>query len=96
MTKKRSLLDAMNEREQEQTIENELPTEQTSDQIPNRSRGRGPVEGFLDIQEAKLRLGVSDRTLAEYLREGKIKAQKFGGKWRIRPEAIDAFMNGEG
>ena len=96
MAKKRSLLDAMNEREQEQTIENELPTEQTSDQIPNKNRGRGPVEGFLDIQEAKLIIGVSDRTLADYLREGKIKAQKFGGKWRIRPEAIDAFMNGEG
>lgn len=96
MAKKRSLLDAMNEREQEQTIENELPTEQTSDQIPNKNRGRGPVEGFIDIQEGKLRLGVSDRTLAEYLRTGKIKAQKFGGKWRIRPEAIDAFMNGEG
>lgn len=91
MTKRKSLLDARSEQELE-----ELDTrgEQVSSQTPTSTKGRGPIEGFLSVEEALNVIQVSERTLKTYLRDGKIKASKFGGKWRIRPEAIKAFMNG--
>lgn len=40
-------------------------------------------------------LGVSHRTLLDYVKTGKIKAVKIGGKWKVSEENLKAFINGE-
>lgn len=40
-------------------------------------------------------LGVSHRTLLDYVKAGKIKAVKIGGKWKVSEENLKAFINGE-
>ena len=41
-------------------------------------------------------LGVSHRTLLDYVKKGKIKAVKIGGKWKVSEQNLKAFINGEG
>lgn len=38
--------------------------------------------------------GVSYRTLQNYVKDGKIKAAKIGGKWRVTGENLKAFLEG--
>ena len=40
-------------------------------------------------------LGVTHRTLLEYVKQGKLKARKIGGKWKVTEENLKAFINGE-
>lgn len=39
-------------------------------------------------------LGVTHRTLLSYVKEGKIKAVKIGGKWKVSEENLRKFVNG--
>ena len=39
-------------------------------------------------------LGVTHRTLLQYVKDGKLKAVKIGGKWKISEENLRAFING--
>lgn len=41
-------------------------------------------------------LGVTHRTLLDYVKTGKLKAVKIGGKWKISEENLRKFINGEG
>lgn len=38
--------------------------------------------------------GVSYRTIQNYVKDGKIKAVKIGGKWRVTEENLRAFLTG--
>lgn len=40
-------------------------------------------------------LGVTHRTLLNYVKQGKIKAIKLGGKWKITEDNLKKFLNGE-
>lgn len=40
-------------------------------------------------------LGVTHRTLLSYIKEGRIKATKIGGKWKVTEENLNRFLNGE-
>ena len=40
-------------------------------------------------------LKVSHRTLLEYVRIGRLKAVKIGGKWTVTKENLSKFVNGE-
>ena len=40
-------------------------------------------------------LGVSHRTLLDYVKSGKLKARKIGGKWKVTEENLKLFINGE-
>lgn len=40
-------------------------------------------------------LGVTHRTLLDYVKQGKLKARKIGGKWKVTEENLKAFINGE-
>ena len=40
-------------------------------------------------------LGVTHRTLLQYVKDGKIKAVKIGGKWKVSGENLRKFINGE-
>ena len=40
-------------------------------------------------------LGVTHRTLLEYVNKKRLKAVKIGGKWKVSEENLKAFINGD-
>ena len=40
-------------------------------------------------------LGVTHRTLLQYVKDGKLKCVKIGGKWKISGERLNEFINGK-
>ena len=40
-------------------------------------------------------LGVTHRTLQTYIKDGRLKGIKVGGKWRVSEETLRKFVNGE-
>lgn len=40
-------------------------------------------------------LGVTHRTLLTYVKSGKLKAVKIGGKYKVSEENLKKFINGE-
>ena len=40
-------------------------------------------------------LGVTHRTLQTYIKDGRLKGVKIGGKWKITEETLKKFINGE-
>lgn len=40
-------------------------------------------------------LGVTHRTLLTYIKDGRLKGIKVGGKWKVSEENLKKFINGE-
>lgn len=40
-------------------------------------------------------LGVTHRTLLTYIKDGRLKGVKIGGKWKVSGENLKKFVNGE-
>lgn len=40
-------------------------------------------------------LGVTHRTLQSYIKDGRLKGIKLGGKWKVTEENLQKFLNGE-
>jgi len=40
-------------------------------------------------------LGVTHRTLQSYIKDGRLKGVKIGGKWKVSEENLRKFLNGE-
>ena len=40
-------------------------------------------------------LGVTHRTLLTYVKDGRLKGVKIGGKWKVSEENLRKFINGE-
>lgn len=47
------------------------------------------------LQELEPLLGVTHRTLLSYVKSGRLKAVKIGGKWRVTRDTLDKFLKGE-
>lgn len=41
-------------------------------------------------------LGATHRTLLTYIKDGRLKGVKIGGKWKVSGENLRKFINGEG
>lgn len=41
-------------------------------------------------------LGVTHRTLLTYIKDGRLKGVKVGGKWKVSEDNLKKFINGEG
>ena len=41
-------------------------------------------------------LDVTHRTLLTYIKDGRLKGVKIGGKWKVSGENLRKFINGEG
>lgn len=41
-------------------------------------------------------LGVTHRTLQSYIKDGRLKGVKIGGKWKVSEEVLRKYINGEG
>lgn len=40
-------------------------------------------------------LGVTHRSLLTYIKDGRLKGVKIGGKWKVSGENLKKFVNGE-
>jgi len=49
---------------------------------------------ILTVPQAAARLQVSERTIYEWLREGKLPGRKIGKVWRLSAEVLNDFMRG--
>ena len=47
------------------------------------------------LTELEPLLGVTHRTLQTYIKDGRIKGVKIGGKWKVTEENLQKFLNGE-
>lgn len=45
------------------------------------------------LTELESILGVSHRTLLQYVKDGRLPAKKIGGKWRVTAENLEKFVN---
>lgn len=46
------------------------------------------------LKEVAEVIKVTERTLLTYIKEGKLKATKIGGKWIVSQENLQNFING--
>ena len=46
-----------------------------------------------DIKETADILGISSTSVLNYIREGKMKAAKVGGRWLVTEEAIKVYLD---
>ncbi len=51
---------------------------------------------ILTVSQAAEQLQVSDRTVYEWLRDGKLPGRKIGKVWRLSAAAIVDFLRGDG
>lgn len=54
----------------------------------------GNTNAFTLYEICKM-FNVTPQTLRRYLKEGRIKAVKFGGKWVITEDAMKAYLTGQ-
>ena len=52
------------------------------------------MDEFLTVDQLAQMIDMHPRTVRRYIREGKLKAIKVGGEWRIRREDVKMFMDG--
>lgn len=48
-----------------------------------------------NLTEIEPILGVTHRTLLTYIKDGRLKSVKIGGKWKVSGENLRKFINGE-
>lgn len=49
--------------------------------------------GYLDLDDVTLLLPFSVRTLRKFIKEGNLPARKIRGKWLLRVEDVQSFIN---
>lgn len=59
----------------------------------NMSIELGKVTLFT-VEELAERLDVQERTIREYLREGRLQGRKLAGRWYVTDEAIADYFRG--
>lgn len=47
------------------------------------------------LSELEPILGVTHRTLQSYIKDGRLKGVKIGGRWKVSEETLRKFINGE-
>lgn len=50
---------------------------------------------MLSSEDVEKVTGMSDKTIAKYLRIGRIKAVKIGTKWQVHPDDLNDFLAGK-
>ena len=63
---------------------------------------RAEVEAFkaeagalYDVRQVALILGVSTRTVNNYIKSGRLQGVKIGGKWRFMGDTLQRFLRGD-
>lgn len=47
---------------------------------------------YLTVKKVSQRLGVSEKTIRDYINNGELKAYKLGASWKITEENLQAFI----
>jgi len=47
------------------------------------------------LKDLAAQLNVTERTMHSYIKDGKLKGQKIGGRWQISESNLHKFLNGE-
>ena len=47
------------------------------------------------LPEIEAALGVSRYALMRYIKQGRLQASKFGGRWRVTAESLERFLKGK-
>ena len=50
---------------------------------------------FFDVRQAALILGVSTRSIMNYVKAGRLQGSKVGGKWRFAGDVLQRFLRGD-
>lgn len=48
-----------------------------------------------NLKEVAELLSVTERTLHNYIKDGRLKGQKIGGRWKISETNLKRFIDGE-
>ena len=52
-------------------------------------------EEYYTVEEVAGKIGVTSRTIRNYLKQGKLKGRKIGGRWRFSSEDIESFLSNQ-
>jgi len=72
--------------------------------VDNRQRTEARLEAnaktldglkLFTLTELESVLGVTHRTLQNYIKDGRLKGVKIGGKWKVSEANLTKFLNGE-
>ena len=50
---------------------------------------------FYGIREIATGLKITERTVYNYVKDGKLKAVKIGGKWQVAEDNLRMFLTGQ-
>ncbi|MBM4258548.1 MAG: helix-turn-helix domain-containing protein [Deltaproteobacteria bacterium] len=62
--------------------------------MENRDARISVLSQILTVPQAAAQLQVSERTIYEWLREGKLPGRKIGKVWRLSAQVLNEFMRG--
>lgn len=68
--------------------------ERTAARIAANTQLLGGIRQYT-LTELEPILGVTHRTLQNYVKSGKLKAVRIGGKWKVSEDTLRKFINGE-
>lgn len=71
-----------------------------SETMATKQQGQARLERLESLRLFSLReletiIGVTHRSLLTYVKQGKLKAHKVAGMWRVSEEQVRAFINGD-
>jgi excisionase family DNA binding protein len=70
-----------------------MATISKEEQIQDRKEKLNTYRLFT-LSELEPVLGVTHRTLLQYVKDKRLKAVKIGGKWKVSEDNLRAFING--
>lgn len=63
--------------------------------MANHETGTQLTRGVMDVREVAEFLGLHPKTVCAYIREGKIRAIRYGRYYRIRRAWVDEFLDAQ-
>lgn len=70
--------------------------ERTRKRVEASSEKLSAVTRLFSLTELEEVLGVTHRTLQTYIKDGRLKGVKIGGRWKVSEESLRSFVNGLG
>lgn len=72
-----------------------IDTKERTQARAEENAARLDVLRLYTLTELEPILGVTHRTLLTYIKDGRLKGVKIGGKWKVSEEMLRRFINGE-
>lgn len=70
-------------------------SEKVVEELQQRVKKFYPGDEYVSLREVMSIIQVHPQTLYKWVRAGKFPAEKIGGKWYVRKEVIDSFVQGQ-